>query len=296
MENCKSKTNESETVGQILKRSFRQYTKDEMAATLAKNGDVRINEDGIAVCRKCGGARMFHYLGYGYDCWFPIICEHIQAEENRKKQEKEVSENVEHSGIRSDKRRISLNDFPANAETSRIQKSAIRYCERIDKVMRKGQGIYFYGATGTGKTILAIGMANLLLDVGIKVKFVEACDVLFPIGNGNLYGSNGQNENANLIAECITADVLILDNLGNDDFASSRGFTSSAAQRKLAKIIEGRYGKSTIFTSNYSLDDLEMQCHIKTNTVDRIREMATRVFELKGASRRRTHEDEEIDW
>lgn len=277
---------EPESIGSIL-GGFRQYSKQEMAERLYRGGHaIKLDGDGVAVCRKCGGARMFHLVGFGKDCWLPIACECMREEAKRDEFAERVKENKARSGIYGRDAYMNFNRFPKNAENARAFDSALNYCKNIDSVLERGQGIYIYGATGTHKTLLALCIANFLLEDGRAVKFVEACDVLFPIGNGNLYNANGQNENANLIAECIATDVLILDNLGDDDFATSRGVTASAAQRRLAKIIEGRYGKSTIFTSNHSIEMLAEECHVKLNTVDRIREMATRIFHFDGKSYR----------
>lgn len=277
---------EPESVGQIL-RGFRQLAKAELAQMLMrKDNGVKLDDNGVVVCKKCGGERMFHYVGYGKDCWFPVICRCEGEEMERKKLDEAVAENRKASGIYGERARMNFNRFPRNSDNSRAFNSALNFCKNFTKASEAGQGIYIYGATGTYKTLLVLCIANFLLDVGVRVKFVEACDVLFPIGNGNLYNANGQNENATLIAECISADLLILDNLGGDDFATSRGVTASAAQRRLARLIEGRYGKSTVFTSNYSLNDLGERCNVKVNTIDRIREMATRTFELGAQSRR----------
>ena len=272
------------SVGSLIK-GFRQYSKEEMAKGL-RGGDVTVNADGVAVCKKCGTPRMFHFTDYGKDCWLPIACTCMLEEKQRREFADRVAENRDRSGVNGRDVYMTFNRFPRNSENNRAFESALNFCKNIDKVLEKGQGMYIYGATGTCKTLLVLCIANFLLDDGKNVKFVEACDVLFPIGNGNLYNSNGQNENANLIAECIAADVLIMDNLGDDDFSTSRGVTASSAQRRLAKIIEGRYGKSTIFTSNYSIEMLAEQCHVKVNTMDRIREMATRIFHFDGKSRR----------
>lgn len=264
-----------------------RHDKAAYAAELARTlRDVRLREDGMAVCKKCGGERMFHLTEYGKDCWLPVICRCKQEALERQKLDEEVEENRKASGIYGERARMTFNRFPKNSENSRAYNSTLNFCKNFSAVSERGQGIYLYGATGTYKTLLALCIANFLLDVGVKVKFVEACEVLFPIGNGNLYNANGRNENADLIAECVAADLLILDNLGGDDFATSRGINASAAQRRLARIVEGRYGKSTVFTSNFSVNDLSEHCNVKPNTVDRIREMATRMFELGNRSHR----------
>lgn len=266
-----------------LIREFRQYSREEMLGQLKKINTVT-EKDGIAVCKKCGGAKMFRFIGYGKDCWLPIACKCERDELERGKEDAEIEENRKKSGIYGWQANVSFNNFPRNSENSRAYTSALNFCKNIQKVMRRGQGMYIYGETGTYKTLLALCIANFLLDVGIKVKFVEACDVLFPIASS--YNAAANSDNANLIAECVGADVLILDNLGGDDLGGAKSGAGSLAQRRLAKLIEGRYGKSTVFTSNYSLEGLAEICHVKVNTVDRIREMATRTFQFCGSSYR----------
>ena len=277
--------NEPETVGQVL-GDFKQYTKEELATQLVRKfSNIKLDSDGMAVCKKCGQPRMFHYVGYGKDCYFPIICRCEGEDIERKKLDELCAENRAASGIYGARARMNFDNFPICEANKPAYRSALNYCKNFDKVRERGQGLYLYGATGTGKTFLAVCVANFLLDVGVKVKFVEACDVLFPVGNGNLYNASGRNANEDLIAECIGAELLIFDNLGGDVLTANNN-TNSAAQRRLARIIDGRYGKSTVFTSNFNLKDLTEQCGIKANTVDRMREMATRAFELGERSHR----------
>ena len=52
-----------------------RHDKAEFAAELMRTlHGVRLREDGIVVCKDCGGERMFHLTDYGKNCWLPIIC------------------------------------------------------------------------------------------------------------------------------------------------------------------------------------------------------------------------------
>ena len=130
----------------------------------------------------------------------------------------------------------------------------------------------------------------MLLDMGVEVKFAKVSDILTDIKEA--YSQRG-NESA-VLNEYIFADVAILDDIGSEDYTAKRGAAVSFAQEKLFQIIDGRYSrkKPTIFTSNYSLEELITKRGILRKTVERIMEMSTRKFEITGESFRITKQTE----
>ena len=85
-------------------------------------------------------------------------------------------------------------------------------------------------------------------------------------------------------------DFLFLDDIGTEIFAKSSGDTW--LQTVLFDIINERYnqGKPTVFSSNYSLNDLVNVRGILEKTVDRIAEMTSgAVMKIEGKSRRNSN-------
>ena len=264
--------------------NFHRFTKEELAGKLKTRGGINIGADGIARCRKCGGAKMWYY-NYT-DSWFPIACPCELEEGERERCEEEISRYRIQSGIESRLTEATFNDFCVTEENKHAYNSGLRFAGNIEKVMAKGQGIYLYGKPGVGKTYLAACIGNMLLDMGVRVKFAKVSDILTDIKAA--YSQRG-NEAA-VIAEYISADVAIFDDIGSEDYMAKRGAAVSFAQEKLFQLIDGRYSRkrSTVFTSNYSFEELISRRGIQRKTVERIIEMSTRCYELKGDSFRIT--------
>lgn len=264
--------------------SFYRYTREELAGKLKTRNGIVVGADGIARCKKCGGAKMWYY-GYT-DSWFPIACPCELEEDKRERSEEEISRYRAQSGIENRLAEASFNDFCVTEENQHAYSSGLRFAGNIEKVMAKGQGIYLYGKPGVGKTYLAACIGNMLLDMGVRVKFAKVSDILSEIKEA--YSHRG-NEAA-VLAEYISADVAIFDDIGSEDYMAKRGAAVSFAQEKLFQLIDGRYSRkrSTVFTSNYSFEELISRRGIQRKTVERIIEMSTRSYELKGDSFRIT--------
>lgn len=267
--------------------SFHRYGKDELAEKLKEKGGVNI-ADGVAKCKKCGAPKMWFYSRT--QSWFPIACSCDFAADEKAKAEELAERYRAKSGIENRLAEASFNSFCVIDGNHEAYNSAMRYCGKIEQVMAKGQGLYFYGVPGVGKTYLAACIGNMLLDMGVQVKFAKVSDILTDIKEA--YAQRG-NE-ATVLSEYINADVAIFDDIGSEDYIAKRGAAVSFAQEKLFQLIDGRYSrrKSTVFTSNYSFDDLISRRGIQRKTVERIIEMSTRRFEIKGASFRITQQME----
>lgn len=266
---------------------FKRYGKEELAQVLYKNG-CKLNADGVAVCRKCNTPKMWYY-DYT-DSWFPIACKHELDEDKREKDDTAIERYRANSGIEGRLADASFNDFGITNGNREAYSRSLQYAANIEKIMPKGYGVYYYGKSGVGKTYIAACLGNMLLDMGVEVKFAKVSDILTDIKEA--YSQRG-NEAA-VLNEYIFADIAILDDIGSEDYTAKRGAAVSFAQEKLFQIIDGRYSrkKPTIFTSNYTLEELITKRGILRKTVERIMEMSTRKFEITGESFRITKQTE----
>ena len=90
-------------------------------------------------------------------------------------------------------------------------------------------------------------------------------------------------------------DFLFFDDLGTEVF--SKNSDDTWLQGLLFELINGRYNanKPTIFSSNYSLNELVNQRGIAERTVDRIAEMTNNaVMKITGKSRRKNTNSEKM--
>ena len=138
------------------------------------------------------------------------------------------------------------------------------------------RSLVFLGPNGTGKTHLALAIANDLLDrigsVNIPVLFVKFDDALRQIRKTFQDGYEGQGEWF-YIERWTTMPVLILDEVGQAGREEPSG-DGEFTRRIGYDIIDGRYrtGLPIIVTTNKNLKEL---CQwITVSAVDRLMEMA----------------------
>ena len=110
--------------------------------------------------------------------------------------------------------------------------------------LERGEGVFFLGPTGTGKTHLAKAIAH------------AACRKLFSVGFWSFHQlfadmalADLQNRLHHLLKRIIRVDLLVIDDFG------FKSLDQQSAERLYA-IVDGRFGqKSTILTSNRSMTD-----------------------------------------
>lgn len=136
-------------------------------------------------------------------------------------------------------------------------------------------------------------MANDLMSKCVPVLFIN----LFEISKAvkSTFGRETSQTEQALIDKFSNIDVLFFDDLGTEIFTKSSGDTW--LQGLLFDLINKRYNckKATIFSSNYSLNDLINKRGIAEKTVDRISEMTSgAVMKIEGTSLRNTKNQEKI--
>lgn len=126
------------------------------------------------------------------------------------------------------------------------------------------KGLYLYGEKGRGKTYTASAIGIQAIRDKNSVRMVKA----HRIGDMLKYGS--MDDALHLL---VTPKLLIIDDIGADN-------TSEWAVSRLRAVIDERYDsmKPTVFTSNYSTQELERELDQGDKTagaiISRIREMA----------------------
>ena len=151
------------------------------------------------------------------------------------------------------------------------------YCNAYDEVLNKGYGMYIYGNSGVGKTHLTACMINDLSDKLQKSIITNFFEISKKI-------RNNWDREEELIKKLITFDFLFIDDFGTE-IVKKQG-EDNFLQEKVYEIINARYNnlKPTIFTSNHSLNDLVSKKGFLEKTIDRVREMSTRIIKIDGDS------------
>ncbi len=149
------------------------------------------------------------------------------------------------------KRRVNAAKLPANKNLEAFdftfQPSIdakiindLAICKYIDV----GENVIFIGDSGTGKTHLAIGLANKALAREYSVYFTTVSDMLY-----NLHIAKADNSYHKKIKQLISYDLLILDELG---FKQLPKYSADDFFTVIAKRYEN---KSTIITTNKDFTD-----------------------------------------
>jgi len=174
----------------------------------------------------------------------------------------------------------SFADYKVDADNQ----SAVRAAH---KAIDEKQGVYFYGAAGTGKTFLVALVAQEILRKGRSVIFSDLSYLLNKMRAS--FAKDSENDIEEMMKTLKECDVLILDDLGTE-------YVTEWAAEKMFEIINYRYNedKQTLITSNYRLGELEGRFNNPTNgkpsvtgtrIVSRLSEMCGKV-QLCGDDRR----------
>ena len=195
-------------------------------------------------------------------------CEIAKVDEEKRreaeKQRMERSSELRKYSLMDAKFRASTFDtFEETPYNARALKLAKSYCDRFPEMVKKNQGLLFYGGVGTGKTHLTACIANRLLDdcySVIMTSFTKVLKNLSPFGG---------TEEEKYIKRLCDVTLCIIDDLGVES-------GTETTLSKLYDIIDSRYrsGKPTIFTTNIPFEQMQNCTDIKYIRIyDRIFEM-----------------------
>ena len=112
------------------------------------------------------------------------------------------------------------------------------------RFIERGEGIFFIGPTGTGKTHLAKALAHKACRMMFSVAYYSFRDLFSELATADL-----QNKLTLAIKRLILVDLLVIDDFGFKTI-------DQASAERLYAIVDGRFrAKSTILTSNRAMAD-----------------------------------------
>src|ERR671915_354540 len=164
----------------------------------------------------------------------------------------------ERSGLSKRMRNYTLGNFKLEAsDAARARIKVDEYLESWEENREAGNGLYFCGGVGTGKTHLAVAVMNEL----IRRKRIPSLFVTVPELLDNLretYNKPGRNLDEWMDA-VQNADFLVLDDLGSER-------PTEWVRERIFVIVNHRYREAlpTIFTSNIGPKDLAAQLSERT--------------------------------
>jgi DNA replication protein DnaC len=281
-----------------------ELIKNLMDQNLQSLSNIKVKEDeyeknDIIYCKKCNTPRTTVVELFGNKRVVRCICKcQKEARDREEQQQKELEKQLrlaklqEASLLSNRYKNVNFNNCITGENNSfdiafsRCKK----YCEKSNEILEKGFGIYIYGDKGTGKTHLTSCMANELIRQYKQVLFTN----FFEISKSIRATFKGKGNEIDLINKIANVDFLFIDDLGTEKVTKEGEDTW--LQDKIFEVINKRYNnmKPTIFTSNYSLQELVQDRGLLDKTVDRILEMSTAILKVKGRSNRAKREENNL--
>lgn len=170
------------------------------------------------------------------------------AEEQEQKRRK-IEAILGRSGIKKRYLSRSFENFIVNDVNRKAYEIAKSYVDNWQENKDKGEGLYFEGTCGTGKTHLAVAIAMKLITQGVPVICKTSIDLLASIKQS--YERDSTVNEEDVIEAYNTVDLLVIDDLGKER-------ATEWSVPILYRIINDRYENMlpTIITTNYNTDDL----------------------------------------
>lgn len=261
-------------------------------------------EDGKIICSVCGDIkREKKYSELFKDYIYAATKEHpdgrckCELEEITKLSEENEKENflkvyncyTFQSWLGLDYKDKTFDSLPRsnNESYNNALTSCMRYCENIDISLKRGLGLYLWShSAGTGKTTLMACVRNALISKGIRCVFINETE-LASLAKIKDRGEPVDKEGWFEYSIFYYVDVLILDDIGASNLSGDNGYTTWRNEM-LYDLIEkrNRDNRCTLFTSNYSIRELETSRGVDFKTTDRITARASRIMEIVGSSYR----------
>ena len=188
---------------------------------------------------------------------------------------------------------MKLENFSAGVYQKEESKGIIRlvcsavkeYVESFSEYYNQGIGLYMYSNTrGSGKTRMAVSIANKLLENKYKVKFAISTTIINEIKN--TWNKENKYSESKLLNDLSTVDILIIDDFGTEKI-------SDWVNDKYYYIINERYinRKVTIFTSNDSLQDVNYDSRITNRILEKTLELRFPEESIREHIARKNNED-----
>lgn len=251
-----------------------------------------VGEDGLLYCTKCHTRRCTKEPVPMFGKRMPVTCDCMKEEERKEKEREAQAEKLRKLdklrgasllGNRYKDTTFDNTDLNRPEDFQKAFKRCRDYCKVADKALENGYGMYIYGDSGTGKTHLTACMCNELMSNFHQCLFTN----FFEISKLIRSTWNGNADSEGVIRRLCEVDFLFLDDLGTE--MVTKNGEDNWLQGQVFDIINKRYNnkKPTIFSSNYSMNQLITERGLMQKTVDRIGEMSTAMIKLSGESYRR---------
>lgn len=245
-----------------------------------KPQDNEIVKDNMIYCKNCGDQKLYVVSPNEFYVCRTCLCKERENEEIEKQKNREKLLNYyktlkEESLLYENLKTLKFSDIDKNREESFLKAYNLceEFCLKSKEKIKNGDGIYLYGDTGLGKTMLTACIANYCLREFIPTLFTSFFDivnVILAIINNKIDENKEQ-----YINKISNIPLLIIDDFGTELKTKNNDFLNEIVFQVLDKRVKNR--KSTIFSSNFGLKELVQKGLTKKNA-ERILELCKKNF------------------
>lgn len=238
---------------------------------------VTVTEMAIAGGPDKGKVEKF-YLGCR--CGDRILAERVLENEKKAKTNHVKGLFNQNSLVNESLKKATFKNYhPPTPELTGAKQTLMEFVSNFDPSSPKS--FLLKGTFGTGKSHLSYATAKALLEAGYSTLFLSVPKLLTKIketyNNGSKFSEN------DLLDFVAMVDVLILDDLGAE-YTNNKNQSDNWVWTKLFEVVDGRAGKSTIYTTNLGSTELEQK--VGTRNFSRIMDNAEVVL-MNGKDYRR---------
>lgn len=144
---------------------------------------------------------------------------------------------------------------PTSPELSKAKSLAMRYADNFSK--DNPVSLLFIGNYGTGKSHLSVAVTKELMNKDFTCIFISTPKLMTKIRS--TYNKDSEYSEEQIIETLSEVDCLVLDDIGAEATKQGDNNQHTWATSKIFEIIDNRIGKHTIFTSNYSPEELQQR-------------------------------------
>lgn len=267
--------------------------------------DEYANEEGLPICKKCNTPRFYKsdeefcsILKSADKYIVRCMCE-CQIKEERKKEEQVKLDRIRQEFLYRKKlsllgdryQNITFADAILTKNNTEVFEKCKNYVEKNKEVYANNMGLYIYGDNSSGKTFLTACICNELVSKGYRCVYTNLATILNEIKSS--YNGEGEGESV-ILSKLAKYQFAFIDDVGKEFLGREYNqATAKWAEKIFFEILNTRYNakKPTVFTSNYSIQELATTLGLDKAIIERINEMSTRVLLLTGDDFRQVEAD-----
>lgn len=179
------------------------------------------------------------------------------AEEQHQKWVKQAMDNFDQSSLINPKLKQATFEIyePTSEELAKAKSICQRYATNFD--INNPVNLLLIGNYGTGKSHLAVSVAKTLINEKSRnCLFISTPKLLTKLRS--TYNRNSKESEGEIIDHLSRVSLLVLDDIGSEQAKPTNEHNEQNwATSKIFEIMDNRIGKHTIFTTNFTVEELQ---------------------------------------